>query len=195
MSKEDRKIYGIGIVGKGKYKVSTGYNHEHTKQYNVWINMIQRGYDNKFKSANPTYKNCTVCDEWLNFQTFGEWFDNNYIEGCQLDKDLLVKGNKIYSPETCCFLPKSINVLLINNKKIRGVYPVGVTKQRNKFSAHISIKGKPNHIGNYDTIEEAYNAYKKAKEKDISERAEEYKDIISNKAYNALLNYKINEND
>lgn len=189
------KIYGVGIVGEGKYKVGTGVGYQHTKQYSVWINMLERGYTDRFQKKHPTYKECTICEEWHNLQNFGKWFDENYIEGFELDKDLLIKGNKTYSPETCCFIPKRVNMLLINNKKIRGNYPVGVSKQRNKFSAHISIKNKLFHLGNYDTIEEAYTTYKKEKEKDIRNRAEEYKDIINIKAYNALMKYTIDEND
>lgn len=189
------KIYGVGIVGEGMYKAGIKFKDKHTKQYSVWINMLERGYTDRFHRMHPTYKCCTVCDEWLNLQIFGKWFDENYIEGFELDKDLLVKGNKLYSPETCCFIPKRVNMLLINNKKIRGSYPIGVSKQRNKFSAHISIKNKLFHLGNYNTVSEAYDVYKKAKEKDIRDRAKEYKGVVSTEVYTALLNYTINEND
>lgn len=189
------KIHGVGIVGEGKYSAGAGTKNIHTKQYTTWYSMLRRCYDEKEHKINPCYKECKVCDEWLNLQVFGEWFDKNYIEGYQLDKDLLVKGNKIYSPETCCFIPQEINLLLVNRKRSRGKYPIGVSKDKTKMSAHIVIKAKQYYLGNYNTAEEAFNAYKKAKELNIISIAEEYKDRISSEVYNTLLNYTININD
>jgi len=190
-----RKVYGVGVVGKGKYNAGAGVKSKHSKQYSVWSSMLKRCYDPKEHEKNPSYKDCKVVEEWLSLQVFGEWFDKNYKEGYQLDKDLLLKGNKIYGPETCCFVPQEINLLLVNNKRSRGVYPIGVSKQRNKYSAHVRVKNKQKHLGNYDTPESAYLAYKIAKEKDIRSRAEEYKDKVCDKAYVALLNYKIEKQD
>ena len=104
------KIYGIGFIGVGNYKSRNKTGH--TKAYNAWAAMLQRCYDSKLHLRNPTYKECSVIEEWYNFQNFAGWFEKNYIDGYQLDKDLLIKGNKIYSPETCCFVPKEINLIL-----------------------------------------------------------------------------------
>src|SRR6478609_6597185 len=144
-----RKVYGVGVVGKGKYNAGAGVKSKHSKQYSVWSSMLKRCYDPKEHEKNPSYKDCKVVEEWLSLQVFGEWFDKNYKEGYQLDKDLLLKGNKIYGPETCCFVPQEINLLLVNNKRSRGVYPIGVSKQRNKYSAHVRVKNKQKHLGNY----------------------------------------------
>lgn len=194
-TKDAKKVYGVGIVGKGQYTSGTGVKGKHTKMYNVWNSMLKRCYDSKIHILNSSYKDCTVCDSWLNFQEFGEWFTKNYIEDYQLDKDILIKGNKIYSPETCCFVPQEINLLLGNRKKARGIYPIGVTKQRNKFSAHVKVRNKQIHCGNFDTVDDAFLCYKTIKELDIKARAEEFKSIISDNVYIALINYTIEKED
>lgn len=102
----DRTVFNFGYIGEGKYKsTDTAYTN--------WAHMIERCYDPKFLNANPTYRNTVVCDEWLNFQNFAAWYHENYytIEGCRmsLDKDILVKGNKVYSPQTCVIVPDFIN--------------------------------------------------------------------------------------
>lgn len=189
------KIYGVGIVGEGKYSAGAGTRNKHTKQYSTWLSMLKRCYDIKEHEVNPCYIGCKVCDEWLNLQSFGEWFDKNYIENYQLDKDLLVKGNKIYSPKTCCFIPQELNLLLVNSKRTRGIYPIGVSVQKNRFISHIRIKNKHFHLGSFKTIEKAFTSYKNAKEKDIKDRAEEYKSLIDIKPYQALLKYEISNCD
>jgi hypothetical protein len=188
-----KKTIEKGVYTKGKY--TFGKKGKPTKEYSVWLSMLTRCYSKRFLESNTTYAGCEVCDEWLDFQNFAEWFNENYIEGYQLDKDLIVKGNKLYSPETCCFVPQEINLLLVNRKNHRGKYPIGVSRDKTKMSAHIVIKAKQCYLGNYDTAEEAFNVYKKAKEANILSMAEEYKDRISEKVYNSLLKYIININD
>lgn len=188
-----KKVLGKGIYTKGEY--SFGKKGSPTKEYSVWLSMLTRCYNERFLISNKTYINCEVCDEWLDFQNFAKWFTQNYVEGYQLDKDILIKGNKIYSPETCCFIPQEINLLLGNHKKARGVYPIGVTKQRNKFSVHLKIKSTQIHCGNFDTVDQAFICYKVLKENDIKARAEEFKSKISDDVYNALINYTIEKED
>ena len=98
---------GVGYLGVGTYK-PTG------KVYKTWHNMIIRCYSNDYHQREPSYKECSVCEEWLNFQNFAKWWHINYLEEGDLDKDLLVKGNKIYSPKYCCVLPKQINIALLS---------------------------------------------------------------------------------
>ncbi|HFD2033567.1 TPA: hypothetical protein ACF2DD_002144 [Clostridium perfringens] len=120
-------VYDVGIVGKEKVKNKYGKIYP---SYITWRNMIQRCYDEKLKDKYSTYKNCTVCDEWLYYPNFKQWYDNNYYEvnneEMHLDKDILNKGNKVYSPETCVFVPQSINSLFIKSDKTRGDLPIGV---------------------------------------------------------------------
>lgn len=108
-----KSVYNIGFIGVGEYKAHI--KRKPTKAYDSWIGMLRRCYSNKSLAKRPTYKDVTVCEEWHNFQNFAEWFEVNYKDGLHLDKDLLSKHEKIYSPETCCFLTISENSRLKGN--------------------------------------------------------------------------------
>ena len=200
-----KSVFNVGYLGQGKYEVSD--KNKHTKEYKTWVDLIRRCYDPYFLNRYPTYINCYVCDEWLNFQNFAKWYEENYyeIEGetmC-LDKDILYKNNKIYSPETCVFVPNNINVLFCKRDKARGDCPIGVyfDKERCKFVAKCSIydrekgRSKGKFIGRYDTQEEAFFFYKQFKEKHIKQIAKEYRDLIPSKLYFAMCNYQVEIND
>ena len=117
------------------------------------------------------------------------------MQGWHLDKDILIKGNKIYSPETCCFVPQEVNILFIKNSKRREGLPIGVYKQKNSFVAHLS-KGKEQiYLGSFSTIEECFQAYKIAKEEYIKEMADKWKPLIHLKVYEAMYNYKVEITD
>lgn len=166
--------------------------------YARWSNMLKRCYDNDYHIKKPTYKECTVCEEWKLFSNFKKWFDENYVEGYVLDKDILVKGNKVYSPDTCCFIPAGLNSLLTKRDNHRGILPIGVQiPPRGKFIASIHLNGRTTKIGRYDTIEEAFNAYKQAKEQHIRDVAQKYynEGKITERVYKALLNYKVEITD
>lgn len=167
--------------------------------------MLQRCYDPYYLNKYPTYINCYVCDEWLCFQNFAEWFYDNYYE-CNdekmcLDKDILCKGNKIYSPENCIFVPNRINTLFVKCNKTRGEYPIGVNfkPKINKFQARCSTlkdnKTKSIYLGVYPTVNEAFLVYKQYKENYIKQVADEYKDIIPKELYDALYKYEVEIND
>lgn len=163
--------------------------------YNRWKAMIKRCYSPDFHKKEPTYKDCSVCDEWLTFSNYQKWFLENYKEGCHLDKDLLIKGNKVYSPDTCCFIPQRINNLMMTAKLIRGEYPIGVTKWNGKYLSQIGHSRKK--IGTFDTPEEAFQAYKNEKERLLKELAQEYFDRreITKKVYDALMRYEVEPDD
>lgn len=95
-------VYGVGFIGGSEFKAKE--KGKNTKAYDTWSNMIFRCYSEKSFIDHPTYRDCTVCDEWHNFQNFAKWFYDNYIEGCHLDKDIKIKGNRIYSPDACLFV-------------------------------------------------------------------------------------------
>lgn len=185
--------HGIGYFGEGFYKAKL--NKIFTKQYTTWFSMFNRCSNSRIKN-NPTYKDVTVCKEWHNFQNFAKWFDENSIESFHLDKDILFKGNKTYSPETCCFVPQEVNTLFTKRKKSRGSTPIGVSRSKGKYSAQVNIgKGLLKHLG-YFTIEiEAFQAYKIAKEEYIKEVANRWKDQITEQTYQALINYKVEITD
>lgn len=201
----ERRTYGIGYLGEGKYK--TTENSKQTKCYKVWNSMLQRCYDDKFHKKEETYKNCEVCKEWLCFQNFAKWYYNNYyeIEGerIDLDKDILNKGNKIYSPENCIFVPEKINKLFPKRNKLRGNYPIGVCyiKSIGKFQASCNIydykenKTKTRFLGYYDVPEKAFQVYKKCKENNIKKVADYYKEQIPNRLYNAMYSYEVDIDD
>ena len=118
----EKRYYEVGYIGEGEYKVCE--NGKITRVYSTWNNMLKRCYDEKYHEKYPTYKDCEICEEWHNFQKYGKWFEENYysIEGEKmcLDKDVLVKHNKIYSPETCIFVPERINTLFTKCDRSRG---------------------------------------------------------------------------
>ena len=178
--------YGVGFQGVGKYTFAIN-----RKIGDVWIRMFQRGYDKKLHDKQPSYKDCSVVKEWHNFQVFAEWFDENYKEGFVLDKDILLKGNKIYSPDTCVFVPREINGIFTLRQNKRGDYPIGVLKNGNKFQANIVRYNKREYLGTFNTPEEAFQVYKVAKEDYIRHVANKWKNQITEECYQALLNYKI----
>ena len=190
------RVYGIGYIGEGKY--ATTVNRKPTRVYDVWRSMLRRCYDTKHLIKEPTYINCEVCEEWHNFQNFAEWHDKNYYEiqeeRMHLDKDILFKGNKIYSPSTCIFVPQDINLLFIKRDATRGGLPIGVyySKAHKKYRAQCNDrKEKRVYLGLYNTPTEAFQAYKTHKEKLIKNTAEKYKNKIPDKLYRALLNYEV----
>ena len=192
-------VYGVGFMGIGEFK-STDENGKLTKCHKVWNDMHQRCYDPKYHEKKPTYENCTVDEKWHDYQAFGKWFEENYyeVEGqtMALDKDILYKGNKVYSADTCVFVPQFINNLFVKSNKRRGKYPIGVDKHKGKFRAKLCKgDGKPITLGTYNTPEEAFFAYKQAKEAYIKEVAEEYKGKIDNRAYEAMMNYEVEIDD
>jgi hypothetical protein len=140
--------------------------------YRVWLDMLRRCYDTKFHIKQPTYADCYVCSSWLLFSSFKQWMKTQDWEGKALDKDILVKGNKVYSPETCIFVTKALNNLLNTKEASRGVLKIGVLKVNNTFMAQISVEGKRVRISSFKTEEEAYQAYTNYKSNHIRKLAE-----------------------
>lgn len=187
-------VEAIGYLGQGKYKCYD--SGKATTEYACWKNLLHRCYCLTTSKKYSSYKGCTVDECWHNFQNFAKWFEHNYKEGYELDKDILFKGNKVYSPETCCFVPSEINTLLITCKGVRGEYPIGVFRHsKNRFRVMLSTSRGRIDIGLYQSVEEAFQAYKVAKEKYIKEVADEYKDQIEPKIYQALISYNIEITD
>ena len=191
-------VCGVGMLGA---KYPSKINGVRTKEYGLWKRMLERCYSDAFKNKCPTYTDCEVSENFLHYEYFYEWcheqigFSN---EGYHLDKDLLVKGNKVYSESTCVFLPQEINKVLIKSEKMRGKHLIGVCWHNTKkvFMAQVSKnKAGLEYLGYFKTELEAFNAYKKAKESFIKEQAEEWKDKIDVRAYEALMNYTVEIND
>ena len=193
-----QSVYAIGIIGT-KYPVSE--SGKDTKEYTLWKNMLKRCYSDALKKKNPTYEGCEVSENFKSYEYFYEWCHKQVgfgVDGFELDKDLLVKGNKVYSESTCVFIPKEINSLLTKSDKIRGKHLIGVSwNKRNKaFVSRVNKnKGKQEHLGYFNTELEAYNAYKTAKEAFVKEQANKWKGKIDERAYNALMNYTVEITD
>tara|TARA_R110000824_G_scaffold126388_1_gene285928 strand:+ start:187 stop:615 length:429 start_codon:yes stop_codon:yes gene_type:complete len=115
----------------------------------------------------PTYKGCSVAEEWLTFSNFRKWMVEQDWKGKHLDKDLLVEESKIYSSETCVFICRKLNNLLNSNDNARGKLPIGVSKHGNNYQVHISKDGKQVRLGTFTSPEKAHAAWKKAKAKII----------------------------
>ena len=168
-------IYGVGFLGDGLFKSIK--NSKHEESYTTWNDMLRRCYSEKEKLRSPTYSECTVCDSWHNFQTFALWYKENHIKGCQIDKDIKIKGNKVYSPSTCLFVTKSLNTLFTDRRAKRGLLPIGVTYKGGKFEAQCSSNGGRRYIGVFDTKEDAFNAYKKQKNIQVQKAMEQNPEI------------------
>lgn len=185
-----KPIYDMGINDMDLAHNTPCYKH--------WMGMLQRCYSEVWHKRYPTYKECSVCNEWHYLSNFKRWFDENYIEGYHLDKDILVKGNKVYGPDTCAFIPPRINLLLGNNLSRRGKYPIGVYKKKNRFVAAISCDSKdPKSIGYFPTQESAFEAYKTVKEAYIKNVAQDFykRGEITERVYNALMRYEVKITD
>ena len=191
-------VFGAGIVGT-KYPIRV--SGVLTKEYMLWQNMLKRCYSDAHKKQQPTYEGCEVSENFKSYEYFYDWchkqvgFGN---EGWHLDKDLLTKGNKVYSENVCVFIPAEINTLLIKCTASRGEHLIGVyrNKRDKVFVAQVS-KNKigSEHLGHFNTEIEAFNVYKQAKENYIKELANKWKDRIDDRAYNALMSYEVEITD
>lgn len=171
-----KPLYGSGINDAG-YMIRL--KPETCPYYDRWSNMIKRCYSKKFHVKNLTYMGCSVCKEWLTFSKFKSWMQQQIWEGLVLDKDIINPGNKIYSPENCCFISGPLNLLLCDAGAIRGEHPQGVywDKSRKKYSAFVCCGGgKRKSLGRHITSESASLAYIKAKTEIILKEAARHQD-------------------
>ena len=171
-----KSIYNIGYLGKGRYSKTNA-----KKAYRIWQSMLARCYDEDTQFLNPTYKGVIVREEWHNFQNFAKWHEDNYIEGFEIDKDILSKNKVIYSPDTCCFVPREINFFMRTTKpnstsNYRGVRWDNYRKQ---WGVQITINYNTIDLGWFKNKDNARIAYIKAREKRITELCDKYENILS----------------
>lgn len=207
-------IYGVGF-SNGKYPITI--NGKKVKEYETWHGILKRCYEQQYQAREPTYIGCGICEDWYCYDTFYEWITSqeNYIrwkEGGRqwcIDKDICIKGNKVYSPETCFLVPKNVNSLFTNRRLHRGELPIGVSysERLNKFLVYCmnpfqeksekSLRKHATYVGLYNTKVEAFNAYKSYKENIINKVAQEEfnKGNITKECYFAMLKYEIDIND
>lgn len=173
-----RLVFGVG-VNDADYvtqKFETiGYVNGVRKQklvwycpyYRTWTHMLERCYSTRYQERNPTYAGCSVSKEWLRFSNFKRWMERQDFEGMQLDKDLLPEDNKVYSPETCVFVTRAVNLFTTDCGAARGGWLIGVcwNKRDGKFQSQCRnpFTKKREHLGYFTCEEEAHQAWIKRK--------------------------------
>ena len=200
----------VDLLAKTTYDIGyIGYNYDYKckdskKLFKMWSGVMQRCFDPLWKGRHKCYEQTTCSEDFLCASNFITWSKSqigyNSIDKSgkpfALDKDILLKGNTVYSPDTCVFVPREINNLILSNRKVRGKLPIGVTKTKEgKLRARVSINNKEVTLGVFETSNEAFQAYKEAKERHIKGVANKWKDKIDIRVYEALINYEIDITD
>ena len=192
-------VYGKGFNDKTRPAKVDG---KMVKEYKLWESMLSRCFSEKYQTRQPTYKDCNVSDNFLNYSYFYDWCQEQIGFGkvddkgryWQLDKDLLFIGNKTYSETACVFVPQEINKFFTDRSNNRGEYPVGVSfyKRYGKFVAHCNINGKRQHLGYFNTPQEAFAVYKTFKENLCKQLALKWQSEIDERLFNAMMKWEIN---
>ena len=192
-------VYGVGFNDKTRPARVDG---KHVKEYKLWQSMLRRCFSEIEQTRSPTYKGCNVSDNFLHYSYFYDWcqgqigfgnVDENGRSWC-LDKDLLFVGNKTYSETACVFVPNEINLFFIDRGNARGEYPVGVSfhKASGKFVAQCKVNSKQQHLGYFNTPQEAFTVYKPFKENLCKQLALKWQTEIDERLFNAMMNWTVN---
>ncbi len=188
-------VWGVGVNDR---KYPMWVNDKFTKEYALWRSFLGRCYNPKYQQEKPTYVGCSVSENFKSYSYFHEWVQKQIgfgLDNFHLDKDLLLRGNKVYSEDTCLFLPMELNALLLSSKAARGSFPLGVSKRGFRFIAACRTDKASSYIGRFDTPELAHNAYKQVKEAFIKAQAEKWKALIDPRAFAALMAYEVSITD
>ena len=186
-------VHGVGLLDVDFVTRISGAS---VWQHELWRGMLKRCFSKHTYIKDPTYVDVTVCDEWLSFANFIEWCNKEVgykgkPVGLELDKDILAIGNKVYSKDTCCFVPHQINSLFCAAGAKRGKHPIGVKEVKGRFVARLKMYGRKVNVGSYDTPERAFQAYKIAKESHVKSMALQYKDVLRPDVFDALMVWQV----
>ena len=172
-----------------------------SREYQLWDSMLHRCSPDH-QARMPSYLGVTVHYDFIKFQNFASWchMQIGFSAGYELDKDILIPGNKVYGPDTCCFVPKRINTMLTYNQSNKGLYPTGVCLYRptsgytpsKPYKAYMGLDGRTKNLGYHDTPEAAHAVYKAAKEAEVRRQALNHVDSIDPRVFAALMSYEIN---
>lgn len=166
--RKSKLVYGVG-VNDADYVVYPLIDGRKVMCpfYRTWKSMVERCYSEKFKERYPTYEGCKVSNEWLTFSNFKKWMEEQDWKGKQLDKDLLIEGNNIYSHKNCIFVSSQLNLFVSENIANRGKYPIGVSfyRQNGKFKSCCCnpFTEKQEYLGYFNCPHEAHEAWRKRK--------------------------------
>ena len=195
----NKLVYGVGFNDKTR---PTKVDGKIVKEYDLWKHMLERCFSEKLQTLYPTYKGCNVSDNFLNYSFFYDWCQEQIGFGkvdekgryWQLDKDLLFVGNKTYSETACVFVPQEINLFFIDRGNDRGEYPLGVhfDKASGKFKAYCNVNGSLQHLGRFNTPDEAFTVYKPFKENLCKQLALKWQSEIDERLFNAMMNWAVN---
>lgn len=196
--KNSKLVCSVGVNDK-KYPSNVG--GKSTKEYDLWKNTLKRCYCPKYQAKKPTYIGCSVSDNFKHYSYFYDWchkqigFNKNGtgLRKWNLDKDILVPDNKMYSEDVCVFVPHEINSFFVDRGNARGEYPLGVcfNKRAGKFVARCWANGKKQHLGYFNTAEEAHATYKTLKEALCKELANKWRGQIDERVYDAMMNWVV----
>lgn len=192
-----RSVFGVGYLGEGPFcatYLNANGRYRQTSEYLKWAGMLKRCYNDQYLSRQPTYLEAVVCEDWHNFQVFAEWCQSQKgfnREGFELDKDISEFSDKVYCPESCSFVPKIINSVMATRGK-KGKYLEGVEKnpKGSRYFAHIGKGGQRLRVGTAASEEDAYELFRIARQSYIHSLAESYKNVLEDKTYTYLSNYK-----
>ena len=194
----NKLVYGVGFNDKTRPAKVDGKN---VKEYKLWQDMLTRCFSEKLQTRYPTYKGCNVSDNFLHYSFFYDWCQEQIGFGkvddkgryWQLDKDLLFVGNKTYSETTCVFVPKEINVFFVDSGASRGNYPLGVNfhKASGKYVARCWVNGNQQHLGLFNTPQEAFAVYKPFKEALCKQLALKWQSEIDSRLFNAMIKWSV----
>jgi hypothetical protein len=191
--KNSKLVRGVGFNDNIR---PTSINGKFTKEYSIWLNMLRRCYCKKYQANKPTYVLCSVSENFKSYSFFYDWCNTQIgygIAGFELDKDILVRDNKIYSEDACIFVPKEVNIFFSDCGLARGKYPVGVyfDKDAGKYKARCSVNGKLKHLGYFNAPDDAHAIYKQFKEDLCKETAKKWHGQIDPRVYESLMNWSM----